>query len=171
MDKKDFASFCKLAEIFAFLRHSLLSGTALSDTGRCPGQRWVTKKAKQLLNVVSTLSLIHTVNCFSFHDTVLSKLQCHNIFKIPFCITFGLLIHKPKGLYKFFEFYWVTLDAVRDSAEWHWTLSGTALSETGRCPGQRWVKLGAVRDSSEWFEWHRIQLLTFIFNSFFYLKA
>jgi MFS-type transporter involved in bile tolerance (Atg22 family) len=49
MDKKDFASFCKLAEIFAFLSHSLLSGTALSaswalsrtalsETGRCPGQ-------------------------------------------------------------------------------------------------------------------------------------
>ena len=30
MDKKDFASFCKLAEIFALLSHSELSGTALS---------------------------------------------------------------------------------------------------------------------------------------------
>ena len=48
MDKKDFASFCKLAEIFAYLSHSVLSGTALSarwalsrtglsKTGRCPG--------------------------------------------------------------------------------------------------------------------------------------
>ena len=49
MDKKDFARFCKLAEIFALLSHSELSGTALSaswplsgtalsETGRCPGQ-------------------------------------------------------------------------------------------------------------------------------------
>ena len=49
MDKKDFASFCKLAEIFALLGHTelswtalsaswSLSGTALSETGRCPGQ-------------------------------------------------------------------------------------------------------------------------------------
>ena len=49
MDKKYFARFCKLADIFALLSHSELSGTAqsaswplsgtaLSDTGRCPGQ-------------------------------------------------------------------------------------------------------------------------------------
>ena len=38
MDKKDFASFCKLTEIFALLSHSELSGTALSETGHCPGQ-------------------------------------------------------------------------------------------------------------------------------------
>ena len=29
--------------------------------------------------------------------------------------------------------------AVRDSSEWHWPLSGTALRDTGRCPGQLWV--------------------------------
>ena len=49
MDKTDIASFCKLAEKFAILSHPELSrtalsaswplsGTALSETGRCPGQ-------------------------------------------------------------------------------------------------------------------------------------
>ena len=56
MDKKDFASYCKLAEIFAYLSHSWLSGTALSASwersgtavskiGRCPGQLRVTLAA------------------------------------------------------------------------------------------------------------------------------
>ena len=67
MDKKDFASFCKLTKIFALLSHSELSGTALSaswplsgtrlsaswplsgtrlsETGRCPGQLGVTLAA------------------------------------------------------------------------------------------------------------------------------
>ena len=55
MDKKDLASFCKLAVIFAFLSHSGLFGkalsagwplsrTALSETGR-PGQLSVTLAA------------------------------------------------------------------------------------------------------------------------------
>ena len=39
MEKKDFASFCQLAEIFVYLSHSSQSGTALSETGRCQGQR------------------------------------------------------------------------------------------------------------------------------------
>ena len=128
----------------------------------CPGQRWVTNKAKQLLNVVSTLSPRHTSNSFSFHDTVLSKLQCHKIFKIPFCITIWSSYSQTSRIMQVLQMQlsdtgrcpgqcWVTQNAVRDSAEWNWTLSGTALNETGRCLRQLWVKLGAVRDSSEWF--------------------
>ena len=58
MDKKDFASFCKLAKIFAYLSHLSLSRTALSaswalsrtvlsKTGRYPGQLRVTLAAVQ----------------------------------------------------------------------------------------------------------------------------
>ena len=162
---------------FQFLSVWALSGTALSDTGRCPGQRWVTNKAKQLLNVVSTLSPRHTFNSFSFHDTVLSKLQCHKIFKIPFCITIWSPYSQTSRIIQVLQMQlsdtgrcpgqrWVTQDAVRDSTEWNWMLFGTALSETGRCLGQLWVKLGAVRDSSEWFEWHSFQLMTSVFHTY-----
>ena len=41
------------------------------------------------------------------------------------------------------------LISVCDIAEPGWSLSGTALSQAGYCPGQRWVKLISVRDSAE----------------------
>ena len=41
------------------------------------------------------------------------------------------------------------LNAVKDKAESIWALTGTALSQAERWPGQRWVKLSADRDSIE----------------------
>ena len=41
------------------------------------------------------------------------------------------------------------LIAAQYSVKSGWALSGTALSQAERCPGQRWVKLSAVRDCVE----------------------
>ena len=43
----------------------------------------------------------------------------------------------------------VKVIAVSDSRESSWSLSGNAVSQAGRCPGQQWVKLIAVSNSSE----------------------
>ena len=172
MDKKDFASFCKLTEIFVLLSHSELSGTALSaswplsrtglsKTGRCPGQLWV------------TLAAVRDSSQCESKGKATVKCRCHS-FNYYFLEEVSIFLHRSNffssswGMSnEYFQFNikdewkWVltedkrgvlsqSLTAVRDSAECKLAAVRDSSEWTGRCPGQLWVKLAAVQDSSEW---------------------
>ena len=173
MDKNYFASFCKLTEIFALLSHSELSGTALSaswplsgtalsDSGRCPGQLWVILAAvRDSSEWQSRGKATVKCRCHSFNYSILEEVS-NFLHRSIFFSSSWVMSNEyfPTNIKD--EWKWVltedksdvlsqSLTAVPDSAEWDWPLSGTALSDSGRCPGQLWVKLAAVRDSSEWY--------------------
>ena len=158
MDKKNFASFCKLAEIFALLSNSELSGTALSASWPLSG----TTLAAVRDNSEWQSGGKETVKCrcHSFNYSILEEVSNFLHRSIFFSSSWVMSSeYFPTNIKD--EWKWVltedksdvlsqSLTAVPDSAEGDWPLSGTALSDSGRCPGQLWVILAAVRDSSEW---------------------